>query len=126
MLDKQAIGERILTIRKSKGLNQSAFAESIEISQQALSQIEKGKILPSLEVLSNLTIKYDKSYDYLLTGRNILQSGVVTTKEECRFCFDKDELIEAKNETISTQTQFIAQLQEYINHLKELYKNNGH
>ena len=117
MLDKQAISERILTIRKSKSLNQSTFAESLGISQQALSQLEKGKILPSLDVLSNLTTKYDKSYDYILTGRDVSQSNLVSLQEECKFCEQKDELIQAKNETISTQAQLIAQQQEFINRL---------
>jgi len=63
---KQDIGSRIFSIRKDRKLNQDEFAKSIGITQQALSLIEKGSSLPSLEVLQKITSIYCISYSDIL------------------------------------------------------------
>ncbi len=46
----EAFGERIKTLRKSKGLNQTKLAESVGISQVAIAKIERG-------LTKNITLK---------------------------------------------------------------------
>ena len=47
--EKKAIGERIRELRKAKGLSQNELAEILNISQDAVSKIEQGKVSLSLE-----------------------------------------------------------------------------
>ena len=66
MIDKQLVADRIVSIRKGNKLTQVAFAKSLDISQQSLSQIENGIVLPSIEILQKLTSKYCIEYDFIL------------------------------------------------------------
>lgn len=45
---------RIRTIRKRRGLTQEALAEKIDRTADAVSQLERGKSLPSFETLERL------------------------------------------------------------------------
>ncbi|MGJ1366013.1 helix-turn-helix domain-containing protein [Sphingobacterium spiritivorum] len=62
------IGDRIRFIRTSNKLNQADFADRIGIKQSPLSQIEHGKILPSLETLNEIRRVFNISLDWLITG----------------------------------------------------------
>lgn len=58
--------EKLVYLRKQKGLTQSNLAETLNVSRQAISRWEVGTAVPStdnLKVLSNL---YGVSVDYLL------------------------------------------------------------
>jgi transcriptional regulator with XRE-family HTH domain len=75
MPDKQSISKRILEIRKKNKLNQIDFADSIEITQQSLSQVENGIIAPSLDIILKITSKYCISHEWLLTGEGDMLKG---------------------------------------------------
>jgi len=60
----ESIGARIKFIRKSHGLNQISFAQSLEISQGTLSELEKKKFNPSVEQSYN----YIKNSKWISTG----------------------------------------------------------
>jgi len=92
MIDKQKIGNTFFLIRKEKRLTQIDFANLLNISQQTLSLIEKGKILPSLEILDILTKKYCISFEYILGIDN-------QDKKNCVSCLQKDAII---NELLNT------------------------
>lgn len=68
MIDKQGVALRIFELRNKNNLSQRVFAKSIEISQQTLSQVENGEIMPSIKVLHQITSKYSIDYSYLLEG----------------------------------------------------------
>lgn len=59
---------RLLKCRKENNLSQKALAEIIEVSDAAITMMEKGKRSPSFEVLCALADYFDVSLDYL-TGR---------------------------------------------------------
>ena len=56
---KRQLAIRLRTIRKARGLSQDEVAALIERSVDAISNIERGKSLPSLETLCALAIKLD-------------------------------------------------------------------
>lgn len=62
------IGERIQLVRKSTGLSQVKFAESLELSQGFLSNLEKGRYQPTPEILIRITSKYRINANWLLVG----------------------------------------------------------
>lgn len=60
-------------IRKKKNYNQLKVALDINISREALSYYENGKRNPDLETLVKLSEYFNKSIDYLITGREFKQ-----------------------------------------------------
>lgn len=63
------IGERIRRRRERMNMNQSEFAEKVDISVQFLSDIEGGKRGMSADTLYKICQGSDLSADYLLFGR---------------------------------------------------------
>lgn len=66
-----SLGVRIRETREKKGLSQAAIAEELNVSQQAIQQVESGKARKPryLYELSNLL---DVSYEWLLHGKEAL------------------------------------------------------
>jgi SOS-response transcriptional repressor LexA/DNA-binding XRE family transcriptional regulator len=58
---------RLRRIRESFGLNQTAFAQGINIPRTSLINYEKGTAIPP-DVLNSLVGKYDVNADWFLTG----------------------------------------------------------
>lgn len=71
MKDMQTIGKRLAEIRKSKKLKQMELAEMLNISQQVISNIERGVTAPDIEQLKKIADIYNISLDELV-GREFL------------------------------------------------------
>jgi len=65
-VDLAAVGSRIKKLRGA--MLQEEFATLLDVSQGHLSKIERGKIAPSLETLVFLSVKFDKTVDWILRG----------------------------------------------------------
>lgn len=71
---------RIFELMKSKGKNQSEFAESIQISNAVLSSIRSGRTNPTLLVIENIKNNYpDVNLEWLFTGEGDMY---INTKPE--------------------------------------------
>jgi transcriptional regulator with XRE-family HTH domain len=66
-LDLKAIGRRVREIR-GFDLKQTEFAEILGISQTQLSKYERGKSVPTPEILVKLKRHSRKTIDWILTG----------------------------------------------------------
>lgn len=73
MLNLEIIGSKITKLRKDINLTQLELAEKIFVTPQAVSKWEKGKSIPSIEVLIELTKFFNISIDYLLDNTEILE-----------------------------------------------------
>lgn len=60
------LDEKLVHLRKEKGLTQLELAEAMNVSRQAVSKWEAGGTLPSTENLRSLSELYGVSVDYLL------------------------------------------------------------
>ncbi len=67
-----AIGQRIRTARKSRGLTMEKLAEAADTSVQFLSQVEKGEQSMTMVKFGKLAKALDVSSDFLLFGRDPL------------------------------------------------------
>jgi transcriptional regulator with XRE-family HTH domain len=67
-LDLKAIGARIRALRGAT--LQEEFAPKLGISQGQLSKIERGNLAPSLEALLKIAQHFEKSLDWIVTGRD--------------------------------------------------------
>lgn len=66
MLNLEQIGKKITQRRKELNMSQKDLSEKLFVTHQAVSKWEKGKSIPSIELLYDLTKVLDVSIDYLL------------------------------------------------------------
>ena len=69
ILDKTVIGERIRSLRKSKGLRQWQMAERLGATQPAIHKYENG-ILPEVKRLLELARVGNTTVEWILTGQH--------------------------------------------------------
>ena len=65
---QNTIGDRIVNLRKQKGLTQVGLAEILKISDKAVSKWESNKGDPSLEMIVLLSNFFNCTTDYLIKG----------------------------------------------------------
>ena len=65
----EAIGERMIRIRKALGLQQKELAAGLDFTEGYICQIEKGNANPTLEFFYMLTSKFRVSLDFLFYGK---------------------------------------------------------
>lgn len=65
-MDMIKIGKRIKEIRLENGLSQQKFGDILSVSQDTVSLWEKGKSVPTTELLILLANNFDISIDYIL------------------------------------------------------------
>lgn len=64
-----SMAEKLVSLRKQKGLTQMDLAEQLNVSRQAISRWEVGAAVPSTDNLKVLGDLYGVSVDYLLDDR---------------------------------------------------------
>lgn len=95
-IDTRVIGRRIRQRRQEKNLKQKDIAELLDVSNNHISSIENGKVVPSLEMLMNLCNLLEVSPDYLLIGvmhRNCIPQNVC---EKLLLCNEDDQQLISK------------------------------
>jgi transcriptional regulator with XRE-family HTH domain len=66
MFSKEIFAERVKTLRKMKNIKQSELGKIVELSDNAVSDIERGYRLTTMEKLDALADFFDVSVDYLM------------------------------------------------------------
>ena len=64
------VGARVHALRESQNESQERLAQSINVSRELITKIERGRQFPSAVVLSLLSEHYCVTTDYLLFGNN--------------------------------------------------------
>ena len=77
------LGDRILSLRKKKGLSQEELGEKIDVTRQTISNWELGETMPNPEQLKKLSKELSVSIDELLDNdiKNILVEKVSNTEK---------------------------------------------
>ncbi len=60
------IGERLLDLRKDRGLTQKQVAEKLSVSKHTIANYETERTSPNIEMLRELSLFYNTSADYLV------------------------------------------------------------
>ena len=63
------LGNRIASLRLSRGMSQVELARRLNISASAVGMYEQGRREPSVEILIALSREFGVSLDYLLSGK---------------------------------------------------------
>lgn len=101
------IGRRIAMRRKSMNIKQQDLAELLEISNNHLSSIERGKAGPSLDVLIDICNILRVTPDFLLMGsmyatdlpQNILDNLKLCSKQDIELLYKFSCLLVDRNST---------------------------
>ncbi len=72
--DKAGLGDRLAKARKKAGLTQVYVADYIGVSQASVGRWEKGQDECSLGALNKLSVLYNESLDYLITGQRVSEA----------------------------------------------------
>ena len=78
------LDEKLVSLRKEKGLTQLKVAEELDISRQAISRWESGVAMPSTENLRCLSELYSVPIDYLINEDSERPDRVEEDTEEKR------------------------------------------
>ncbi len=79
-INSESIGLRIREIRGDR--TQKVFAQLMDTTQSYISDLERGKSLPSVSFLARLADASGRSYDWILTGKEELDVLAVPPVEE--------------------------------------------
>jgi transcriptional regulator with XRE-family HTH domain len=104
------LAERFRSIRTKTGLSQKDFAATLDISQSAVAEIERGSRDPSRNMMIALANRYHISLDWLLLGIEPAPDGTVqdagevaALKKEISDLEGKILQLEAENKEISRE-----------------------
>lgn len=70
--------EKLLNLRKAKGMTQEQLAEKLDVSRQSVSKWGSGQAIPELEKIVALSTIFDVTTDYLLKSSEIDDLSVKT------------------------------------------------
>ncbi len=70
-MDNNKVSDMIKNIRKNNNLTQKEFADSLNVTFQAVSKWENGKNIPDIETLKLICSKYNIDINTLLNNSNI-------------------------------------------------------
>ncbi len=79
-INSEGIGLRIREIRRDR--TQKVFAQLMGATQSYISDLERGKSLPSVSFLARLADASGRSYDWILTGKEELDVPTIPPEEE--------------------------------------------
>lgn len=99
---EDVVKKRLKTIRENLKLNQSQFADKLNISQAAISQFEDGKRVPSIETLDKIATTLGMSIQSLLSEENTTDSEKAQLVEDL-----KAKLENMNNESLIVLNRFV-------------------
>ncbi|MCF2673350.1 helix-turn-helix domain-containing protein [Fusobacterium varium] len=82
--------DRLVLLRKEKGLTQDALAENLSVAKSTISMYEKGNRMPSYKMIEKIADFFNVDIDYLMAKSNVKR------KEEIEKYFIKDHSISRK------------------------------
>lgn len=74
--DMAAVGSFIRSARKMKGHTQASLAEKLKIEPKYLSQLERGKSVPSYPLIMAISDELEVSIDFLTRGTSAVEDSL--------------------------------------------------
>lgn len=125
MEEKEAVQYRIRQIMEQQKLNAGAFAESIGVAQATISQILRGRNMPSTDVLLRLHQRYPNiSLDWLLTGKGDLEDNneIVDSDTDFDYPLFAENAINPSNQSNDSEKRKDFALEKATLGVKEIVK----
>ena len=68
------LSKRIAHLRKKKGMSQSQLAAALNVRPSTIGMYEQGRRVPDLSTLISISRLFGVSLDYLVTGKEFIQT----------------------------------------------------
>ena len=82
------LSEKLVELRKSRGLTQEALAEALHVSRTAVSKWESGRGWPSIDSLKELSAFFGVTVDDLLSAEKLIVIAQKEHKKDIRSLYD--------------------------------------
>ena len=102
------MNERIKKIRKSLGMTQKEFGETIGISRDVMANIENARVDPSESLIKLISITHNVSYDWLKYG----EGEMYMDADDESIAAAIDEMMAGENETAKAVFRAFAKMDE--------------
>lgn len=102
------LSEKLIALRKEKGLSQLALAEKLNVSRQAISRWETGAVYPSTDNLALLSELYGVPVDYLIGKEKDRPLEVVVPSEGANELPVDDKAVPGKSQKAGLPNRPIA------------------
>lgn len=86
------LSEKIIKLRKEKGLSQEEFGNEINVSRQAVSKWENDESKPDIDKIQEIVKKFGVAYEYLLNDEIESMDEVTETSKKSKKCKRKTVL----------------------------------
>ncbi len=108
--------EKLVNLRKEKGLSQEELAQKLHVVRQTISKWEKGHSMPDAQLLLNLANILEISVEELLKGEKDMTNETIDEHDEEQQAFKNEVLEQLKlmNENMEKKNQFYHFVQEMI------------
>lgn len=106
------LGLKVKALRESKNLTQKDLAETLGVSWRTISNLERGTVMPKLQLVCDLAKHFDISIDELLNRRITKNKSVTRIKKE-------NQVVEA---IYRLDDKLLANLEDYIQFLKKNFE----
>ncbi len=88
-MDKNIFGLKVKTLREHRNLTQSKLAEIVDVSDNTVSNIERGKNYPHINTIIAISEALDVSLNFLVADNNDITKICLNEIEKCMFMFDE-------------------------------------
>ena len=117
----EELGHRLKEFRKENKISQLDLAEALNTKQSSISKIENGKLLPTIENMKDLNIKYKLDLNWLITGQKTLENKTgesIIPQAPPSTAPDSNEIIRLLNEQITILKNHLEDKERYIQSLE--------
>ena len=104
------IGLKIQALRKNKGITQEKLAEKCNVSWRTISNLERGQVNPSLQLICDIAEHFDVSIDKLLNNKIIIKKPMSRIRKE-------NQVIES---ICQLDNKLLCHIEEYIKLLMKI------
>ena len=104
------IGLKIQSLRKNANITQEELAEKCNVSWRTISNLERGVVMPSLQVICDIAQCFDVSIDKLLNNKIIVKKPMSRIRKE-------NQVIES---ICQLDNKLLCHIEEYIKLLKKI------
>ena len=108
LISKKALSIKIKSLRKATNLTQEKLAEKCNVSWRTISNLERGSVVPSLNLICNLSKHLNVSIDELLDNKFQTNKSLTRLKKE-------SEIIE---EIVLINDKLLDHLHKYVKLIK--------
>lgn len=104
------IGLKIQALRKNANITQEKLAEKCNVSWRTISNLERGQVIPSLQLICDISEHFDVSIDKLLNNKIIVKKPMSRIRKE-------NQVIES---ICQLDNKLLYHIEEYIKLLKKI------